>query len=64
MLIADVFNLFNRSSRSTTDGRMAEFDERLTEAIAWIMQQRGGHRREKRVPEIDPGTRASASVKN
>ncbi len=24
------------------DGRMAEFDERLTEAIAWIMQQRGG----------------------
>jgi dienelactone hydrolase len=47
------------------DGRMAEFDERLTEAIAWIMQQRGEPvGREKRVPETDSGTRASASVKN
>ena len=44
---------------------MAEFDERLTDAIAWIMQQRGGPiGREKRVPETDSGTRVSASMKN
>lgn len=42
------------------NGRMAEFDERLTEAIAWIMQQSGGPIGTARVPD----TRASASIED